>query len=88
MPDNVLHSGPKDSEPYSSRAGITLGMNGNNLMHMYTSTLFGMLEGGTCCAAGVNNMGAVAALNRWRWSKVLQAEEQGLSKQTCECSML
>lgn len=53
MPDSVLHSGPKDSEPYSSRAGIRLGMNGNNLMHMYTSTLFGMLECGTCCEGGV-----------------------------------
>lgn len=54
MPDSVLHSGPKDSEPYSSRAGIMLGMNGNNLMHMYTSTLFGMLEGGTCCEGAVD----------------------------------
>lgn len=33
-------------------------------------------------------MGAVPALNRWRLSKVLQAEEQELSKQTRECNML
>lgn len=33
-------------------------------------------------------MEAVEALYRWCLSKVLQAEDEELSKQTCECSLV